>query len=150
MRQLILLIPLFIACGPAQADNQRGRTIHVPGAIATIQAAIELAAEGDTVLVAAGTYTENLVFQGRDIVLRGAGVGATVLDADRNGSGIVIESGESRACVVERMSIVRGTGTVRIFPDRSGFMGGGGIFVEEASPPEGEAVYSLQLAPVSS
>ncbi len=134
MRRLILLIPLCIACASAQADNQRGRTIHVPGAIATIQAAIELAAEGDTVLVAAGTYTENLVFQGRDIVLRGAGVGATVLDADRNGSGIVIESGESRACVVEHMSIVRGTGTVRIFPDRSGFMGGGGIFVEEASP----------------
>ncbi len=134
MRPYFLLLPPLIACATAQADNQRGRTIHVPGAIATIQAAIELAAEGDTVLVAAGTYTENLVFQGRDIVLRGAGVGATVLDADRNGSGIVIESGESRACVVERMSIVRGTGTVRIFPDRSGFMGGGGIFVEEASP----------------
>ena len=38
-----------------------GNIIHVPGDYPTIQAAITAASNGDTIIVAAGLYTENVV-----------------------------------------------------------------------------------------
>ncbi|MEZ4736129.1 MAG: metallophosphoesterase [Caldilineaceae bacterium] len=45
------------------------RVIHVPGDAATIQAAIDLAADGDVVLVAPGIYYENLQIAEKTITL---------------------------------------------------------------------------------
>ena len=43
--------------------------IRVPADFSTIQSSMEFASSGDTVLVAPGTYTENIVVPGRNIVL---------------------------------------------------------------------------------
>jgi parallel beta-helix repeat protein len=53
-------------------------SIVVPRDYPTIQAAVDAAAPGDTVNVKAGTYTEQVVIA-KDLNLRGAGVGATVV-----------------------------------------------------------------------
>ena len=47
-------------------------TIYVPHDYPTIQQAIDAASDGCTILVSAGTYTENINFHGKAIRLKGA------------------------------------------------------------------------------
>ncbi|HMQ88797.1 MAG TPA: hypothetical protein PKB07_14480 [Flavilitoribacter sp.] len=49
--------------------NANAQTIRIPADYPTIQAGIDHAAAGDTVLVSPGVYSENLNFNGLDIVL---------------------------------------------------------------------------------
>lgn len=67
----------------AVTSGAGGNVLHVPGDFATIQTAVDAAQPGDTVLVAAGVYSENVVVAtsgvrlqgGGDAVLDGAGLG---------------------------------------------------------------------------
>jgi hypothetical protein len=72
-----LTILLFMLC---TVDFSSAATILVPGDSSTIQTGIDGAQEGDTVLVASGAYTENIIFSGiRIIVTSEAGPGSTTL-----------------------------------------------------------------------
>jgi parallel beta-helix repeat protein len=67
---------LVAASAPAEARN----VVVVPRDYPTIQAAVTAAAPGDTIRVAAGTFTEQVVID-KDLTLIGAGVDATVVRA---------------------------------------------------------------------
>jgi hypothetical protein len=54
--------------------------IHVPTDYGTVQEAIDAAADGDIIEIAAGTYAENLIISGKSLTLRGAGATSTILD----------------------------------------------------------------------
>lgn len=70
---LTVLTVILVSTAPALAD-----THNVPSPYATIQAAIDAASAGDTVLVSAGTYHENVRMK-PNIWLKGAvGVGAII------------------------------------------------------------------------
>lgn len=53
----------------ALASFTRGGVVHVPGDHATIQAGVDAAANGDTVLIAPGEYQENVTLENKTIVL---------------------------------------------------------------------------------
>jgi len=82
----LLRAAALAGCLALSAGGQTARaatTINVPTDYPTIQAAINAASPGDTVLVAPGTYVENLNFQGKDVDLQTQiGPGGTTLDGN--------------------------------------------------------------------
>jgi len=106
MRTFTIIISaiLFVAFS---AIPSLGETIHVPLDQPTIAAGIEAAVNGDTVLVASGTYEEyNLNFNGKTIsVISESGPVSTIINV--NGSagderlGFIFENGENRSSLLE-------------------------------------------------
>jgi hypothetical protein len=86
--------------------------IHVPADQPTIQAGIDVAGDGDTVLVDPGLYAENLVVSANPVVLKSAfGPGATILThGPQNGDILSIANIGSTGVTVDGFTI-RGTAT---------------------------------------
>lgn len=98
-------------------------TLHVPAQFATVQAALDAAAAGDTVQVAPGTYIGAIQFPGRDVVLRGSGAATTILQAQSFDPVITCAPGSTRLAVIEGFTIRGGNG-----------FDAGGIHVDQCSP----------------
>lgn len=135
---------LALAC-PAPAAAQT--THRVPQDFATIQAALTAAASGDRVVVGAGTWVENIDFQGKNISLESVG-GASVTTIRPNG-GTVVTVGPGGAVIGFTIAggtgsfgagmDVAGTGTrvaLNVFQDNQAPIGSGGaaIYGNGASP----------------
>ncbi len=100
-------------------------TINVPAERTTIQAAIDAANDGDTVLVAPGTYVENLDFKGKAITVTSRdGADVTIIDGNRAGTVVAFSSGEASTTVLDGFTIRNGKATSN----------GGGIYIYNASP----------------
>ena len=114
------------------------RTIRVstapPRDFSTIQAAINSAASGDTIRVAAGTYRENIDFSGKTLDLLGGyapGFGSrdirkheTVIDGGSAGSVVTFGNRETFKTRLEGFTIINGSAT-----------DGGGIIINNRASP---------------
>jgi hypothetical protein len=119
---VIALIALMLSCVGAGAQT----IITVPTNYPTIQAAINAANDGDTVLVAPGTYVENINFNGKAITVTSSGGAAiTIIDGNANGSVVVFNHTETSSSTLSGLTIRNGL--------QSG-LSGGGILVSAASP----------------
>jgi hypothetical protein len=83
------------------------------GPKATIQAGIDAAVNGDTVLVAGGTYTgtgnKNIDFHGKTITVRSAnGPETCIIDCEHSARGFRFDGDEGPTCVVDGFTITAG------------------------------------------
>ncbi len=96
---------------------------HVPPG-ESIQAAIDAAEHGDTILVSAGTYEENIDYKGKEIAILGSGWRSTFLKGNLSESTIIVRNGQGPATRLQGFTI-----------RAAYFLGaGGGIYAESASP----------------
>ena len=110
--------------------------IRVPDEQSTIQDAIHVAENGNTILVSPGIYRENIDFLGKDIKVHGVdGPIKTIIDGDRAGSSVTLANGETEEAVLDGFTIRNGSGTFITLPYLgAGFYTGGGIFCEGTAP----------------
>ncbi|MGA2003372.1 MAG: choice-of-anchor D domain-containing protein [Terriglobales bacterium] len=119
-----LLSVLLLIAAPAM-----GNIIHVPQDQPTIQAGINAASNGDTVLVSAGTYYENINFNGKAITVTSvSGPGATAINGQQLGPVVTFSTNESLSSVLSGFTITNGYGTFA-----AGYEGGG-VLINGASP----------------
>ena len=102
--------------------------IHVPAQQPTIQAGIYASVNGDTVLVAPGTYYEHINFNGKAILLKSeAGAESTTISKLYDGLSLVLfSSGESANSILDGFTIQNANN-----PNQSG----GGIYCYQHSSP---------------
>lgn len=102
--------------------SSAGSIIHVPANQPTIQAGINAASNGDTVLVAPGTYIENINFLGKAITVKSSN-GASLTTISSNGAGTIVtfNQGEGPASVLNGFTLAGAVNT-------------NGISISSASP----------------
>jgi len=120
----IIMLSLALSISMACAT-----TIRVPSEQPTIQAGIDAAVDGDSVLVSSGLYTgagnRDIDFSGKKItVCSEFGPGSTGIDCENSGRGFFFGSGEDSLSVLDGFTILNGTAADI----------GGGIFCASSSP----------------
>ena len=123
-----------------------------------IQFAIDASTSGDTVLVAAGTYTENIDYSGKNLVIIStAGRDSTIIDGASSGSVVLFENGEDSIAVLSGFTIQNGSEggiycqgsspTLKnlIVTNNTHGMGGGGIYCNSNSNPSLENITIITL-----
>ena len=99
--------------------------LHVPTDYPTIQQAINVAQPGSRIIVAPGTYREQISLQGKEITIIGSG-GAAVTTIDGEGlRTVVLGAGEPASCEIRGITIANGR--------HVGDSGGGGVMLEQSS-----------------
>jgi len=138
-----LLVPISLCLLPLSFTDASAYTWHVPTEVPTIQAGIDAAADGDTVLILDGIYTgvgnRDIDFLGKAITVRSASgdpelcvIDCQASAADRH-RGFVFQSGEGADSRLESISIVHGYVENQSDPWPEGL--GGGILVMNGSAP---------------
>lgn len=141
---------LKILCILVLAVNlEAGATIrNVPAQYSTIQSAVSACSNGDTVLVQPGTYTENVNFRNRKIVLTSrfyqnmdlSFISNTIINGSNpshpdTASCVIIAGGQDSTSVLQGFTLTGGKGTIWNDEHFAGFYReGGGLLVALCNP----------------
>jgi len=134
---LYLVPPVDNYTNPIDVEIKETTIINVPADYPTIQAGIDVASDGNTVLVQPGTYVENINYNGKNITVGSlflttqdtSYISQTIIDGDSLDSVVKFESGEDSTAVLTGFSIIHGYSS-----------NGGGIYCYNYSSPSLENV----------
>ena len=126
----------------------QGNRINVPENFPKIQEAINSSVDGDTIIVAPGTYFENVNFRGKNILLTShylfdedvSFINTTIIDGSNplfpdTASVVIFMNGEENTAILQGFTMTGGKGTIYLDPTVNLFVrSGGGILIEDASP----------------
>jgi serine protease len=91
------------------AGSAIAATIDVPADQPTIQDAINAANNGDVIVVAPGTYKENIDYHGKAVTIRSSGGAVqTIIDGGNAGTTVTFDSSETSASVLTGFTIQNG------------------------------------------
>jgi len=137
MKRQVLILALMMTSAMIYAQ-----VIHVPGDQPTIQAGINAASNGDTVLVAENTYYENIRFMGKAItvashyILYGDTnhINNTVIDGSQpaypdSAACVMFVNGEDTTSILSGFTLTGGSG---VFTTGFNVRSGGGVFASDA------------------
>ena len=133
MKKIAILSLFFVSLSATQ--------LKVPSQYSTIPLAIDAASAGDTVFVAAGNYTENITFKGKNIVVLGEDKETTSIDGYNNASVVTFNSWESYSAELKRFTIKNGKMT-----SYSQGSDGGGIHIRDSGPTLSELIITNNKA----
>jgi hypothetical protein len=123
----VVLTASLILCPVGPAAAAAPVQINVPSDQPTIQAAIDIAAAGDTVVVASGIFHERIDFKGKAIEVRSSGGPlSTTIDGDDLGEVVRFHTDEGRGSILRGFTITGGVRHFSIF--------GAGVHIDTASP----------------
>lgn len=106
------------------ANNSAMMTTFVGMSSSGIQAQIDAATDGDTVVVAPGTYVGSINFHGKAITVKSEqGPDVTIIDGNGAASVVTFNSGEGNASVLDGFTLQNGFASE-----------GGGISIQSSSP----------------
>jgi len=130
-------------------------TYFVPNDFNTIQSAINGSANGDSIIVSAGEYTESINFLGKEIFVSSRYlldndstlIGLTVIDAQQNGSVVTFKNNESENSILQGFTLQNGNGNNED-PDGNGsfYTYGGGIYCEGSEPAIKDCIIQNNIA----
>ncbi|MCX6279854.1 MAG: T9SS type A sorting domain-containing protein [Bacteroidetes bacterium] len=134
----------ILCCGLLTAAAMQAQIIHVPGDYPTIQSGINASTPGDTILVAEGTYYEQINFLGRKPLMVASRflmdgdtshISKTIIDGSLltnmdSASVVYFVSGEDSTSILCGFTIQHGKGTYTT--DNLNDRQGGGIWISEA------------------
>lgn len=123
----------IVLCTFPDISSTQASILRIPVEQPTIQAGIDSAAVGDTVLIAPGIFTENINFNGKNIVVGSHFIttgdlffiSQTIINGNENGAVVTFENNEDSSAILVGLSIING---------KNENLEGGGIYCANASP----------------
>ena len=112
LKTCFMLLPVLCLLSELYCSEVFAADLTVPNPHRSIQEAIDVAEDGDRILVDPGTYSgqgfRGITFLGKAITVEGAGIDQTIIDCEQLDRGFDFQFGEDFDSTVKNLTIING------------------------------------------